>query len=57
MNSMNEMAKALNNVKDKAAAIISDVLILQAEQGIKHSWIPNVSEPDFAVDLMKEDAS
>jgi len=47
----------LGKAKVKVAEIISDVLIFQAEQGVKFSPIPLVSEAKFPVELMKDDAS
>lgn len=57
MSSTNERTTMLGKVKDRIAEAISNVLILQAEHGIKHSAVPTVSEPNFLVELMKEDAS
>jgi len=42
-------------LKTKAAEVISNVLIKQADAGMKHSWLPGFSEPSVPVELLEED--
>jgi hypothetical protein len=53
---MNERTTMLGRVKGKMAEIASDVLIRQAEDGIKVSMIFIISEAKFPIELMKADA-
>jgi len=56
MKTMND-ASFINRVKGLFLHKIADVLIHQAEDGIKFSSNPVVSEPVFLVELMKEDTN
>ena len=46
----------MNNMKAKISEVLADLLIKQAESGIKHSPAPIISEAEFPVELMMEDA-
>jgi len=56
MNNMNEKMPLTQRIKSKAAELVSDVLIQQADQGVKFSTLYAWSEAQVPVELLKEDA-
>jgi len=55
MNSTSNSISFAEKIKGKIAATFAEVLIWQADHGIKHSPFPNISEAKYPVELMMED--
>jgi hypothetical protein len=55
MNNMNEKAAVADKFKSRAAKMVSDMLIKQAEMGTRVSFALGISEPTFPINLMKEE--
>jgi hypothetical protein len=53
---MNEKTSLTSRLVSKTAEMFSDALIHQADQGVKFSGLVFISEAEFPVDLMREDA-
>jgi hypothetical protein len=53
---MNDRISMADRIKGKAVDVISNVLVRQAEIGTRESHLLFISEVDFPVELMREDA-
>jgi len=56
MNNLNEKMPLTQRIKSKAAEMVSDALMQQADQGVKYSILFALSEAKVPVELLKEDA-
>ena len=54
MKNMNEMTSFTDKAKEKAAKIFTDILIGQAEQGVKFSSALAISEPSIPIKLLEK---
>ena len=50
---MNEYG-TVERLKAKVAKVLSNALICQAEEGLKHSLFIHMSEPKIPIELLKE---
>ena len=55
MNSTNEKGSLVNIIRNKMMQVLSNALIRQAEDGVRHSTFFFVSEAKVPVELLKED--
>jgi len=56
MNNTNEKDSMMSKIKTKTAEMLANVLIRQADEGAKESIMLIISEPQFPIELMREDA-
>lgn len=57
MNNSNKKISIMDRIKTNIANVFAGLLILQAEQGVKTSFFLIVSEAEFPIEMMRDDAA